>query len=138
MMSGVLAAHEQTSDIKMASSTIRASFTCFDAARSIGRMASSKKHNTKTYQCQREKARERERERERGAGGRKSMGQARSSRSKNPKDMMGLFHCSPSKLTSNICRFLPWIPFAQIRSFKFQTSQQTFLAGAKAHRPHTA
>ena len=133
MMSGVLAAHEQTSKWPAAPSG-QASHVSTQPKALAGWLPLK---NT-TPKDTNVKEKKQKRERERGAGGRKSMGQARSSRSKNPKDMMGLFHCSPSKLTSNICRFLPWIPFAQIRSFKFQTSQQTFLAGAKAHRPHTA
>ena len=54
----------------MAGSTIRESFTCFDAARSIGRMASSKKTAPRHSNIKGKK----DRETERGAGEEKAWG----------------------------------------------------------------
>ena len=79
----------------MASSTIRASFTCFDAAQSIGRMASSKKHNTKRYQCQRGKAKERERV---GGGGEKKHGASKVVKIKESERHDGIVPLQPQQI----------------------------------------
>ena len=113
VMSGVLMAHEQASNWPAAPSGQASHVSTRPEA--LAGWLPSQNTTPKQYQYQRERAK-----RERERGGEKACG----------KQGHVMFHCSPSKLMSNICRFLPWIPLCKFKNPDIATNFLGMYGGA--------